>query len=478
MTASQEAHDSQRPDVEEDPEKAFDRFVMASAPILIGIARLVTGDPTTADQAADEAWPKVYRHWRRISRTPSPLASALAPFVTTSVRRAEWTLPEAVRGLELREGGLVDAGTVLGYEQADASIGEALLDLPPRARAVLSLRWHAGLTDSDLVRATRLRPLRPGRAADDAFADVMHTVAFPSGVPAKAATERTREQEFAARLRAELAELAGPVVDGQAELVRIRPVLADVRQLLPRRSVRRRAVATVGGLVAAVVVTGLALTSGDEGGAAGERTQPPVAPAGGRLVGFQSVYTTVPGSWSHNRLRCGTVVESTVLYPDASSGCDGRSLPTPAVPPSSVTFSEPPTSPIPLGRLRQINEVGGNQVFATTQIRRHGLLQEVVVIPDANVQMVVRTPDPRVLDSIVDSLQALPKGYVVVPGCTKLPLRDAIGRLVAVGLNVKLTQASTLNMHYGAPPVTHQSIPTGQIVARGTVVGLGFPSTN
>ncbi len=479
MTDSQDMHDSQSADVDVDPEKAFDQFVVASASTLVGIARLITGDQATAALAADEAWPEVYRRWRRIARTPSPLTSALAPFVAASVRAAERNLPAARRGLELRESGLVDAGTVLGHDRPEAALGEALLDLSPRERAVLSLRWYAGLTDSDLVRASRRRPLRPARVADAALADVMHTAAPAVEVrTAGAATGLSRRQEFTTRFRAELAERAGPPVDGRAELVRMRPALADVRQLRARRGMPRRAVAAVGGLIAAMVVTGLAVTSGGGGGAAGERTRPPVAVGGGQLVGFQTVYATVPGSWSHNGLRCGTVAESTVVYPDAPHGCDDRPLPVLAVPASSVTFSVPPTSPIPLGRLRQVSSVGGQQVFATTPVRRNGLLQQVVVIPQANVQMVVRTPDPRVLDSIVDSLTPVPQGYVVVPVCTRLPLREAIGRLVAAGLNIKLTQASTLNMHYGAPPVTHQSIPTGQIVARGTVVGLGFPSTN
>ncbi len=479
MTDSPDMHDAELADVAVPPEEAFEQFVVASAPTLVGVARLITGDPATAAVAVDEAWPEVYRRWRRIAHLPSPVASALAPFVTASVRSAERNLPAARRGLELREGGLVDAGTVLGHDRPESSLGEALLDLSPRARAVLSLRWYAGLTDSDLVRATRRRPLRPARVADASLADLMNTAAPPvEERAAAAATGRTREEELTTRFRAELAERAGPAVDGQAELVRIRPALAGVRQLHPRRPVPRRAVVAVGGLVAAMVVTGLAVTSGGGGGAAGERTRPPVAVGGGQLVGFESVYVTVPGSWSHNGIRCGRVVESTVVYPDALGGCDDRPLPVLAVPASSVTFSVPPTSPIPLGRLRQVSSVGGEQVFATTPFRRKGLLQQVVVIPQANVQMMVRTPDPRVLDDIVDSLEPVPRGYVVVPACTRLPLREAIRRLVAAGLNVKLTQASTLNMHYGAPPVSHQSIATGQIVARGTVVGLGFPSTN
>ncbi len=491
MTDSQQASDRQHAavgrdaaaEVDVNPDAAFYAFVVAAAPILIGIARLVTGDHTAAGLVADEAWPEVYRRWPRLAGKTARLASALAPFVAASARSAARARPKAGGGLELREYGLVDAGTVLGHERPGASIGEALLDLSPRARAALSLRWYAGLSDSELTQAMRLRPLRPGRVADDAFAEVRHTAAPAAGggMPAQE-TEPAAVREFTSRLRAELYARAGPAIDGTAELARIRPALTAVRQQRPRRQRPARALLTSGGVVAAAVsaavIAAIVATSGGGGEAVGRQLKPPVAADGGQLVGYQTVYTTVPVSWSHNAVRCGKVVESTVLYPDVIAGCDHRPLPAAAVPPSSVTFGAPPTSPIPLGRLRKVNEVGGNAVFATVPIRRAGLIQQLVVIPRANVQMVVRTPDPRVLDNIVDSLRAVPQGYVVVPACTRLPLRDAIGRLVASGLDVKLTQASTLNMHYGAPPVTHQSIATGQIVARGTVVGLGFPSTN
>ncbi len=477
MTDSQDLLDAQPADV--DGADSFDHFVVASASTLIGITRLITGDPMLAAAAGDEAWREVYRRWRRIERTPSPVASALAPFVAASVRSAGRDVTGGVRGLELLDHGLADADTVLAHERLELSIGEALLDLSPRARASLALRWYAGLTDSELARAMRWHPVRPGKLADDALNDVLHTTTAMT-VPSHAAvvTRPAPGRQFTQRLRAELADRAGPPVDGRAELSRLRPALSGIRQLRRRPPLGRRTVIAAGVLAAAAVTTALVVVSAGDDGTTSEPRPRPVASAGGQLVGYRTVLATVPGSWTHNHLECGRVVDSTVIYPDAVTGCAGRQREAAAVPPSSVTFGEPPSSPIPLGRLRQINEVGGNQVFATTPIRRKGLLQQVVVIPKANVQMVVRTPDPRVLDDIVDSLQSVPPGYVVVPACTLRPLRDAIGRLVAAGLGVRLTQASTLSMHYGAPPVTHQSIPTGQIVARGTVIGLGFPSMN
>ena len=116
-----------------------------------------------------------------------------------------------------------------------------------------------------------------------------------------------------------------------------------------------------------------------------------------------------------------------------------------AVPPSSVTFSDLPTSAVPLGRLRVVNQVGKLGVYATTPVHREGLFHEIVLVPQANVQMIVRATDIHVMDDIVDSLQPVPAGFTVVPPCQRLMLRSAIERLHEAELGVKLIQASTLS---------------------------------
>jgi beta-lactam-binding protein with PASTA domain len=82
------------------------------------------------------------------------------------------------------------------------------------------------------------------------------------------------------------------------------------------------------------------------------------------------------------------------------------------------------------------------------------------------------------MDDIVDSLELVPTGYTVVPPCQRLMLRSAIEQLDDAELGVKLIQASTLSDRETEPPVTRQTIASGAIVEKGTVVGLGFPSMN
>jgi hypothetical protein len=171
-------------------------------------------------------------------------------------------------------------------------------------------------------------------------------------------------------------------------------------------------------------------------------------------------------------------VANTVIYPDATSGCPVGMPLFVGVRPSSVTFSDLPTSAIPLGRLRLVNEVDNFGVYATTPVHREGLFHEIVLVPRANVQMIVRTTDIHVMDDIVDSLERVPAGYTVVPPCQRLMLRVAIEQLNDAGLGLKLIQASTLSSRWPEPPVTRQTIASGAIVEKGTVVGLGFPSRN
>ena len=464
-----------------DEDDTFEGFVIAHAPTLLGVSLVVTVEEPAARDAADEAWPIVYRHWPRIAHSPHRLSFALAPLVAAAVRRAPRAPAEGsgVRGLQLREDGLVPAGTVPATQTSEDLVGEALLDLGPRRRAVLALRWYAGLGGLDLVRAVRLRPLRAERAARQALGEVVLTAGLSAGTevtgggpdPTSAHAELVR-QELAARASA-------VPVDGRVELDRLRGRLHGVRQLRPRRLETRWARAAA---ACALVATGLGTTmvmgSSNVEDPTGPRFAAPVAPPGGRLVGYRSVYAVVPSSWSHNEVECGRAVAETVIYPDVRSGCDLGRTPAGDVPVSTVTFGEPPTSPIPLGRLHEIDDVGGEGVFATRPVRKAQVLQQVVVIPQAQVMMTVRSIDRRVIDDIVGSLHAVPTGYAVVPPCEGRPLREAVGLLADAGLRVRLTQASNLSERVPAPPVTHQTLPSGRIVPTGTVVGLGFPSTN
>ena len=336
---------------------------------------------------------------------------------------------------------------------------------------------YVGLPDPDLPWAMRWRPPRAARVTSRAVRDLKLTAApVVIGHVADPAVSRVMQS----RVERVLAEQASTIpTDPAGTAARLATSLAGAKQR-PRPAPSRRGWVVAAAAVLVFVIASFVVQSGGDE-APSEASKAPLAPtasAGAQLVGYRGVYTSVPSSWTHNELECGQPMANTVIYPDASSGCFGEVRVPAVVPPSSVTFSDLPTSAVPLGRLRIVNQVGKLGVYATTPVHREGLFHEIVLVPQANVQMIVRATDIHVMDDIVDSLQPVPAGYTVVPPCQRLMLRSAIEQLHEAELGVKLIQASTLSGRDAEPPVTRQTIASGSIVEKGTFVGLGFPSMN
>lgn len=155
-----------------DEDDTFEGFVIAHAPTLLGVALVVTGEEPAARDAVDEAWPIVYRHWPRIAHSPHRLSFALAPLVAAAVRRAPRTPAEGsgVRGLQLREDGLVPAGTVPTTQTSEDLVGEALLDL--------------GHADAQSLRCAGT----PGCVASTSFGPCGSGRSLPSGPPGRRST--------------------------------------------------------------------------------------------------------------------------------------------------------------------------------------------------------------------------------------------------------------------------------------------------
>lgn len=479
---------------------------MAHASVVSVLVRLVAPSCDRTDDLVDDAWLDVYRSWPSISRSPHRLAAALAPFVRRAVqaaeadevakadtagRRGSW------RTLELRDDVMLGAPGLRGQQTGDPndegdrvkgnpgdrSMGRAFANLEPRERALVALSVYVGLGDRDLRRAVGWLPPKPAYTMHRARRDVLLTAAPeftgpPSGVRV---TESTVMQR---RLQRVLTEQAGPVtMTPQADFARLQSRLATVTQ--------RRALPRPGpvGLALAGFAAGVAITAGflvvthqpDLPTASALPLPPPSAGPGMRLAGYHSVAVSIPNSWGHNRVECGEPVADTTVYTDAtrSGPCLRRVGPTVGNPQhSSITFKDPPSSLLVVGRVREITRVSGLAVYSGGRERRDQLWTEVILVPRAHVELIVSSRRSAVLDQVIASLQVLPTGYTTVPPCERLALRDAIHALTLAGLHVRLTQASTLSAREDAPPVTHQTIAAGAVVAVGTTVGLGFPSMN
>jgi len=174
-------------------EAAFARIVRLHREAMVRVAFVVTGDARRAVDAVAATWPIA---WSRLGRIRD--ASRLGPWLCTvaaeeagRVARSRSRLPA-----DARIAGLVDGAAPAGAGPSDAgsTLAGALAELRPEDRALLALRYVAGLTPAEL-----------GRAA---------------GMPAAAVADRTRElaervqggEDLGERLRA-YADVPVPPVD-------------------------------------------------------------------------------------------------------------------------------------------------------------------------------------------------------------------------------------------------------------------------
>jgi RNA polymerase sigma-70 factor (sigma-E family) len=129
-------------------EDEFREFVRARTSSLLGTAYLLTGDHGRAEDLVQNALVKAYKHWKRVAATGSPDAY---------VRRI--LINEQLSWWRRRR---IDAVPIPAYHDSvagvadDASAGlaerdlmwRALLQLPPRTRAAIVLRYREDLSEA------------------------------------------------------------------------------------------------------------------------------------------------------------------------------------------------------------------------------------------------------------------------------------------------------------------------------------------
>lgn len=125
----------------------FEEFVAAALPGLLRFGVVLTGDRHRADDLVQTALVKTMRRWRVIDHE-HPVAYVRRVMVNTHLsgwRRArrETGLPE---GFDMAFG----TDEVATYDDQD-QLARALAVLPPRQRAVIVLRYYAGLSEAEIA---------------------------------------------------------------------------------------------------------------------------------------------------------------------------------------------------------------------------------------------------------------------------------------------------------------------------------------
>ena len=128
----------------------FDEFFRASWPRLFRTAYAVAGDAASAEDALQGAYAKAYASWRRIRRTDHPEAYVRRIVVNEilGTRRGGWWQRERPHE-SLEPPGSVDSPE-LGVVEHDA-VWAAVLELPPRQRAVIVLRYYEDLSEEQIA---------------------------------------------------------------------------------------------------------------------------------------------------------------------------------------------------------------------------------------------------------------------------------------------------------------------------------------
>jgi RNA polymerase sigma-70 factor (sigma-E family) len=156
----------------------FEDYVQARGQSLVRFAYVLCNDAHTAEDLAQSALAKAYRHWRRVSASDHPDAYVQRIIVNTylSARRRRWTN-------ELPVSDPTRPGDDAASDIADVSVARdafvhLLEGLAPRAKAVLVLRYYADLDDAVIavhlgisrgsVRSTASRALAQLRQAQAA----------------------------------------------------------------------------------------------------------------------------------------------------------------------------------------------------------------------------------------------------------------------------------------------------------------------
>lgn len=135
----------------------FDEFYRATWPRLFRTACAVAGDAASAEDALQAAYARAFASWRRVSAAEHPEAYVRRIVVNEilGTRRRAWWRRE--RPTDLSSDTVPAAAAAAAVASAEAALVErdrlwrAVLELPPRQRAVVVLRYYEDLSEEEIA---------------------------------------------------------------------------------------------------------------------------------------------------------------------------------------------------------------------------------------------------------------------------------------------------------------------------------------
>jgi RNA polymerase sigma-70 factor (sigma-E family) len=127
----------------------FEEFVSARGDALLRFAAVLTGDRGTAEDVVQEVFLRAHRRWARIDALEQPEAYVRRMITNEYLSwRRRWARQVPVERVSPPPPDTPDHATTHAERSALAA---DLARLPRRQRAVLVLRYYAGLTDAEIA---------------------------------------------------------------------------------------------------------------------------------------------------------------------------------------------------------------------------------------------------------------------------------------------------------------------------------------
>jgi RNA polymerase sigma-70 factor (sigma-E family) len=128
----------------------YERFVAENADSLVRTAYLMVGDLHEAEDLVQEALFKVASKWPRVSRMDSPVAYARRIVVNQALHGSS---RRSRRRAELGTGPPAETAAAAVQLEIHDELFDALVELPPRQRAALVLRYFLDLPEAEVAAA-------------------------------------------------------------------------------------------------------------------------------------------------------------------------------------------------------------------------------------------------------------------------------------------------------------------------------------
>lgn len=205
------------------------------------------------------------------------------------------------------------------------------------------------------------------------------------------------------------------------QAVREEPIDAGLLlQRVTRRQQSRRRTAGLAlastAAVLAVAVGATVLLDDQPGPGPDVAEQPPVVvPAGSQAVSWHGVQLFVPAAWKLEDLACHEPRSSTVVVPGARDDCL-----MPRIPGLTVVEFAPGAEEVPGSRDVQVSGQAGRR--GTVPLEEEPGVRAVLVLPDLEVTVSVRSPDAETAEALLDTAHVVQADVLgcasVLPGTT------------------------------------------------------------